>query len=250
MHAGCSPHARAACQRRRRRAAATIHIRSQTINSDSQAIHRPWGAVQGPNRAAALEHFPLNIGNAPESCGTRQDSAARLEQALAAGREAPYGDCCDPGLHGREPAPETGCDANGLSIMVVVRFPASDRSEPTAFTCGWALSMLIAVARRSSDESVSPVMDRILSGCSPNSSRFVMARSTKFRIGTFQCPDHTGDLCKVSFPVTLGRIPVPRAPGLKIFRTQWIGIDFRLSLPVAGTPHSRPRTAKSLRRRD
>jgi hypothetical protein len=44
------------------------------------------------------------------------------------------GDCCDPGLHGREPVPETRCDANTLSILVVVHFPESDRTgEPTAF---------------------------------------------------------------------------------------------------------------------
>jgi cytochrome c peroxidase len=62
---------------------------------------------------ATLEQFPVkwahmqdNFGNAPEQWSARQDGAARLEQALGASREAPYGDCCDSNLHGREPGPE------------------------------------------------------------------------------------------------------------------------------------------------
>jgi hydrogenase/urease accessory protein HupE len=62
----------------------------------------------------ALEQFPVkwahmqdNFGNAPEQWSARQEGAARLEQALGAYREAPYGDCCDSNLHGREPVPGT-----------------------------------------------------------------------------------------------------------------------------------------------
>jgi hypothetical protein len=64
-------------------------------------------------RVEDLEQFPVkwahmqdNFGNAPEQWSARQDGAARLEQALGAYREAPYGDCCDSNLHGRKRCPE------------------------------------------------------------------------------------------------------------------------------------------------
>jgi hypothetical protein len=57
-----------------------------------------------------------NFGNAPEQWSARQDGAARLEQALGAYREAPYGDCCDSNLHGREPVPGTWCDAKNYQL--------------------------------------------------------------------------------------------------------------------------------------
>src|ERR1700741_3918917 len=99
--------------------------------------------------------------------------------------------------------------------MVVVRFRESDQCRRP-----YGVYTLLGI---SSDGSVSPVMDPVLSVRSPNSSHFVGRRLTKSRIGIFQCPDHTGDICKVSFAVTLGRV---KSPGLKIFRSQLIGIDF------------------------
>src|ERR1700751_4141626 len=69
---------------------------------------RRLGKSQEPEQfPVKWAHMQDNFGNAPEQWSARQDGAARLEQALGAYREAPYGDCCDSNLHGREPVPGT-----------------------------------------------------------------------------------------------------------------------------------------------
>jgi len=59
--------------------------------------------------------------------GARQDLIARLEQALAAYSEAPYGDCCDPGFHGREPMPKTPTDYQLRSLFVSPKVTSKSR---------------------------------------------------------------------------------------------------------------------------
>jgi hypothetical protein len=56
-----------------------------------------------------FEHFPLEWAHCKATSATRLNNGARDETARRdlSNREAPYGDCCNRGLNGREPAPET-----------------------------------------------------------------------------------------------------------------------------------------------
>ena len=106
-------------------------------------------------KSQELEQFPVkwahmqdNFGNAPEQWSARQDGAARLEQALGAYREAPYGDCCDSSLHGREPRPEHDAMPKTTNYGSC-SFPRSDQCK--AYGVYARLGIVNAHSRRSSD---------------------------------------------------------------------------------------------------